>query len=155
MICTDSHWSLPTGILTTHLTGPVGVADVLRWVADLHAALALVPDGGSFRLLLNLHGFDTANLLAHKAMRHVVPMILAHHGMRPAFVDLFDPQREVPITMERDVRCTAVANVHHDAAKMNRYEQTIAKPDQRFFTDLAEARRWLQARPYGPYDLAA
>jgi hypothetical protein len=140
---TDTTWDPDSRMLRTHLTGAVGVDDVLQWRDGLHQQLRQVPGGGTFRLLLNLTGFEPLNLDAHKAMRTVVPELLASHGMRPAFIDLFEDGTEVPVTVQRQVRCTAFANVHHDPEKMGRYERLIGKPDQRFFTEWGTAEAWL------------
>ena len=121
--------------------------DVQAWRDALHAQLASLDNGGSFKLLLDLRGYEPADLEAHKAMRDVVPSVLARHGMRPAFLDLFDPPPTLDVTTERGIGCTAFANVHHDAEKMAEYERRIAKPNQRFFTDRDEAERWLAALP--------
>ena len=144
MTNTGSTWDVATGILRTDRTGPVTTADVAQWRDGLHRALANIPDGTNFRLLLNLSGFAPVTIDAHKAMRTVVPEILARNGLRPAFIDLFDERPEMVITTSRGVRCSAFANVHHDAAKMTDYEQRIGKPNQKFFTDVAAAEAWLR-----------
>jgi len=143
VVRTTSTWDPATGLLRTTLQGPVTTDDVRAWRDGLHRAAAAVPDGGRFQLLLDLSGFAPADLDAHRAMRTVVPELLAAHGLRPAFLDLFDEQPEVPVTLTRGVRCVAFANVHHDAAKMADYERRIGTPTQRFFTDAAAAERWL------------
>jgi hypothetical protein len=144
MTNTRSEWDPVTGILRTNLTGPVTIDDVAAFREGLYRELAEIPDGGTFRLLLNLHGFEPVNLEAHKAMRTIVPEILARHGLRPAFIDLFDERPEVEITVSRGVRCIAFANVHHDEVKMTSYEQRIGQPNQRFFTDVNAAEIWLR-----------
>ena len=142
-VAVGSRWDPENRILWTELTGAVTVADVEAWRNELERAVGAIPDGSAFGLLLNLHGFHPVNLDAHKAMRTVVPLLLARHGMRPAFLDLFEGA-EIPISTERGVRCVAFANVHHDPDKMSSYERRIAKPDQRFFTDASEAYDWLK-----------
>ena len=144
MTNTRSKWDSATGILRTDLTGPVTTDDVATWREGLHRELANIPDGTSFRLLLNLSGFQPVTIDAHKAMRTVVPDILASHGLRPAFIDLFDERPEMVITTSRGVRCSAFANVHHDEARMTDYEQRIGKPNQKFFTDVSAAEAWLR-----------
>lgn len=76
-------------------------------------------------------------------MRNVIPEVLAAHGMRPAFIDLFDEKPEMATTLTRGIHCTGFANVHHDRTKMENYERKIAKLNQRFFTDPNAAERWL------------
>ncbi|WP_415910539.1 hypothetical protein [Oleiharenicola sp. Vm1] len=137
----------PVPLVRSRLTGTVAAADVARWAAALHAAVAALPDGTSFRLLLDLHGYEPADLDAHKAMRDVVPALLCVCGLRPAFADLFPEFGEPVVAAAPRVRCVAFANVHHDPAKMEKYERQIAKPEQRFFTDARAAEAWLAARP--------
>lgn len=138
-----SKWAPESGILRTQLRGTITSEDVERWRNELHRELARIPDNSEFKFLLDMHGYAPADSASHKAMRIVIPEILTTHGMRPAFVDLFEKAAEVKLTTERGVRCSAFANVHHDATKMERYERDIAKPDQRFFTDRESAETWL------------
>lgn len=140
-------WDAGRRLLETRLTGAVDHADVRAWQDGLARELARVPDGASFKLLNDLRGFDPVTIDVHKAMREVVPRLLAAHGMRPAFVDLFDSPPEVTVTTTRGITCTAFANVHHDEDKMQSYERRIGRPDQRFFTDRAAAEAWLDAQP--------
>jgi hypothetical protein len=135
------------GVLVTELRHTATVADVEAWRERLDAAVAGVPANGRFKLLLDLRGYEPADLAAHKAMRDVVPGVLLRHGMRPAFLDLFDDPPHAETTTERGVVCTAFANVHHDAEKMAEYERRIGRPDQRFFTDRSAAEEWLGGLP--------
>lgn len=132
-----------TRILTTRLTGAVTTDDVQRWKESLERDVATIPDGGTFKLLLDLRGYEPADLEAHKAMRVVIPRFLADYGLRPALLDLF-PEADLPLRNLRGVTCTAFANVHHDAAKMQNYEERIGRANQRFFTEPDEARAWLE-----------
>ena len=130
-------------LLIAELHGTVAAADVERWRRDLEAQVAAVPDGGGFKLLVDLTGYEPVDLDAHKAMRTIVPELLARHGMRPAVVDLFAEASDPEVTTVRGVRCVKFANVHHDAAKMADYERRIGREDQRFFSSRKEAERWL------------
>ena len=144
---TDSTWDNGARIVRTSLTGTVTVADVAAWRQGLHAVVASIPDGSTFRLLVNLVHFSPFDIAAHKAMRSVIPMLLAQHGMRPALLDLFDNECDLIVTSLRGVRCTACANVHHDAIKMHQYQDQIGMPDQAFLTDIAAAESWLSSAP--------
>lgn len=144
MKSTKSEWDSLIGVLRTDLTGAVTVDDVSVWREQLRGELEKIPDGTTFRMLLNLHGFEPESIDAHKAMRTVVPEILISHGMRPAYIDLFDEKPEVDIKNSRGILCTAFANVHHDEQKMASYEERIGKPNQKFFNNLASAETWLR-----------
>ncbi len=139
---TQADWNAATRILFSRLGGTVTVADVRRWEAALAAALGEIEDGGVFRLVSDLRGYEGADMDAHKAMRMVVPLLLAAHGFRTALLDLFEGA-DLPLTTTRGIRCLAVACVHHDAGKMGEYERRLGRPTERFFTDRAEAEAWL------------
>ncbi|HEU4456108.1 MAG TPA: hypothetical protein VFR81_23780 [Longimicrobium sp.] len=138
----DAAWDSAARTLSTRLAGTVSEADVRRWEAALAGALARVEEGGVFKLLYDLRFYEPADLDAHRAMRTVVPLLLAAHGFRTAILDLFEGA-DLPLTTTRGIRCLAAACVHHDAGKMTEYERRLARPTERFFTDRAEAEAWL------------
>jgi hypothetical protein len=142
-----STWDGADHIVRTNLVGRVSVADVDAWRRGLQDVIATIPDGSTFRILVNLFGFQPLDIAAHKAMRSVVPQLLAQHGMRPALLDLFDGEPELVVTCLRGVRCTACANVHHDATKMQHYHERIGASDQAFLSDLDAAEVWLASAP--------
>ncbi len=144
---TNSVWDPQSRTLHSVLVGLVSVEDVDEWKASLRAAVQAVPAGSTFKLMFDLHGYEPATIDAHKAMRAVVPLLLAETGMRPAVADLFDDEPQVDAATSPQVRCVAFANVHHDLDKMARYEEEIAKPNQRFFSDRDAAARWLAEQP--------
>lgn len=138
----ESKWEPQTGILTTRLQGSITVDDVSLWLASLTEAIGRIPDHTSFKLLVDLYQYEPAALAAHKAMRPVVPLLLARYGFRTALLDLFDPA-ELPLQTVRGITCTAVAHVHHDESKMEEYDRRIGRPHERFFTDAGRAQQWL------------
>lgn len=143
-----SVWEPQTQLVTTKLAGDVHVDDVARWKASLQAALAQVEENGSFKLLTDLSGYELQDMAAHKAMRVIVPQLLAAYGLRAAMLDLF-PEAEVTLTVTRGIVCRAYANVHHDTDKMAEYERTLGRANQRFFTNAEEARLWLLSLDLG------
>lgn len=144
---TKTVWDSKLCVLTSSLKGAVSVDDVDEWKASLRAVLSEVPAGTTFKLMFDLHGYEPATIDAHKAMRAVIPLLLAETGMRPAVIDLFDDKPQVDVAIAPNVRCVAFANLHHDPDKMSRYEEKIAKPDQRFFSDPDAAKAWLDEQP--------
>jgi hypothetical protein len=124
------------------LAGDIRLEDAVRWEEGLQQALAQIGDNGSLKLLVDLAGYELHDMQAHKAMRVVVPQVLAAYGVRAAVLDLY-PEAEITLTRTRGIVCRAVANVHHDADKMAEYERTVGRSHQRFFTNAADARAWL------------
>jgi hypothetical protein len=139
-------WEAQNQLITTRLTGDIHAVDVARWQETLAEAVAQVEENGSFILLVDLSGYELYDMAAHKAMRVVIPQLLAAYGLRPALLDLF-PEAEITLTHTRGISCRAVANVHHDPDKMGEYERTLGRANQRFFTDAGEARVWLLSLP--------
>jgi hypothetical protein len=140
------RWDAAGGVLVSRLSGTGCVADVERWKVGL-AAVAAIPDGGSFRPLSDLSGYEPAGLEAHKAMRTVIPLLLAEHGFRTGLVDIVGAE-EPPITTTRGITCVAVAHVHHDTGKMALYQERVRSANESFFTDAIAAQGWLsQMRP--------
>lgn len=140
---------MTTPLLVTELHGTVDVDEVQRWADALLTEVDALPTGGRFRLLFDLTGYEPASLEAHKAMREVVPRVLARHGLLPAVAGLFPEMPDPEVTVERGVVVEAFANVHHDPTKMARYEELIATPTQRFFTDRRQAEGWLRTVEVG------
>lgn len=143
----ETTWNAKTRILNTQLKGRVSEKDAAAWELSLDHALKLIPANTEFKILLDLEGFEPENIQAHKAMRNIIPFILARHGLRPAFVDLFDEKPELPIKITNGIRCTAFANVHHDRNKMADYRKRIGQKNQQFFTDSIKAQDWLLSLP--------
>ncbi len=138
-------WRPSSCILETHYTGTLSAEDAGRWEIGLWEALDQIPRNTCFKLLLDLHGFEPEDIAAHKAMRNIIPELLAKHNMRPAFIDLFDEKPELPLQERNGIQCIAFANVHHDQNKMDDYRRRIGRKDQQFFTDLARAQEWLES----------
>ena len=125
----------------TQLTGSVAVDDVERWIEALDRELAKIPTGTEIVLLSDFHGYEPADLDAHKRVRDVIPVRLAAMGFRTALANAVGA--EIDVASAPRVVCSKVAHVHHDAAKMAAYESAHATPRERFFTSAAFANEWL------------
>ena len=136
-----SIWMPEVRAVLTQLSGTVDVAEVERWIAGLDAELAKIPDGTEIVLLSDLHGYEPADLDAHKRMRDVIPTRLAAMGFRTTLADVVGATLEVARAPR--VVCSKVAHVHHDAGKMAAYEAGHATPHERFFTSAAFANEWI------------
>ena len=135
------------GTLRTRLAGTLTLADVHAWRDALHAAGRAVPAVAEFRALVDIRGYDVGaqDMAVHRVQREVVPRFLAAHGFVVGFFRLYE---ETPPPADPSLaRCIAVAHVHHEAFKMERYDELLGSDTERFFTDPAEAEAWLAARP--------
>lgn len=134
-------WEPEPRLVTSRMSGTVTVADVERWIAALDATLARIPDGADIALLSNLHGYEPAELAAHKRMRDVLPVRLARMGVRSGLVGLVGA--EIAVVLAPRITCSKVAHVHHDAAKMATYEALVGSSTERFFSEVTPACGWL------------
>ncbi len=131
-------------LIVTRLASPVTIDEIRAWKASLDEEVARVPDGGAFRLLVDLRDYESgANREAHQEMRAVIPTLLARHGLRTALLDLF-PEATVEIGSERGVVCTAVAYVHHNVEKMEMFNEQLTREREQFFTEREAAETWIR-----------
>lgn len=144
MTLADSSWDAERCLLVTRLQGMTSLEDVRRWKDSLSRALGRIAEGGTFRLLVDLFGYEYAILTVHKEMRSIVPLMLAAHGFRTALLDLFD-RVDLPTTRTRGITCVAVAHVNHDVDKMAEYDRRLGRANERFFSDSNTAQDWIQS----------
>lgn len=144
MIYTESKWIPEKRLLVTRLGGNVGLQDVKRWEKSLEDAIAQIEGKSSFKAFINLYGFKATDLEAHKAMRTVVPFILARYNFKAGYIDLFE---DTVLTLENrnGITCTAVAHVHNDKEKIKLYQERFNKSNERFFTNPEEGERWIES----------
>jgi len=148
------RWHPEARLLKTRVSGVLSADDVQAWKARLDEAGARIPPAQPFRMLIDIRGYQVADQArdVHQVMREVTPLFLAAHGFTVGFFSLYD---EAPPLARNDVaRCGAVAHVHHDVAKMDRYNELLATPHERFFTDAEEAEAWLLAVTHAPEAIA-
>lgn len=142
MIVTQSNWNSKEKLITTQISGDVTLADVQEWGASLQEALNEVPDNGSFKIMVDLHGFQAVNFEVHKAFREIIPHTLSHYGWRVGYLDLF-PEANVTLTNNRGIQCKAAVHVHHDETKIRNYDENYSRENERFFIDPTVAKQWI------------
>jgi|SRR5580658_4364006 hypothetical protein len=139
-------WDEATTLLTTRIRSPMAVADVAAYRDTLGQTLATVPSGTTFTWLSSAVGYDAmADRTAHLELRSVVPLALAAHGVRTSLLDMHQGA-EIAVTQTRGIVCRAIAHVHHDAAKMDAYNEHLARSNERYFGDEGSALAWLKDR---------
>jgi hypothetical protein len=141
----ESEWLPEQRLIVTHISGEVNEAQIAEWEASLHRALAQIPDGGTFKIFVNLHGFKAVNLPAHKRFRDIVPLTLAQYGWRVGYLDLFEEQtKDLALTYHRQIRCVGAVHCHQDAEKIERYQAHYSRSNEHFYTDPVVARQWIE-----------
>ncbi|KAA9340173.1 hypothetical protein [Adhaeribacter soli] len=142
----ETTWIPEKQLVVTHLSGEAEQADIATWEASLQEALAQIPDDSTFRILVNIYGFQAADLEAHKTFRTIGPLTLAAYGWKVGYVNLFEEEaKSLNYSSTRGIKCVAAAHCHQDATKIERYQTNFGRPNEQFFTDPEQARRWLES----------
>ncbi len=133
-----------TATLHSRVSGVLPSADVTAWRDALYRTAAAIPRRAAFRVLADIRGYEVAEQerAVHAVMREVLPVFLAEHGFVVGFWRLYEA---VPPAAIPGARCRAVAHVHHDRDKMDRYNELLGSDAERFFDDGTAAREWLDA----------
>jgi hypothetical protein len=145
MIITKSTWLPEEKLVITQISGEVDVAEIEAWDRSLQEALAKIEDNGTFKILVNLHGFQAANLAAHKRFRTIIPATLANYGWKAGYVNLFEEAAGMQLTRTRGIACVAAVHVHQDQSKIEKYDSLFGKETERFFTDPFLGESWIRS----------
>jgi len=138
----NSFWQPAEQLVTTRLSGLLDTADIQYWENTLIETMKQVPDNTDVKMLVDLHGFKAANFEVHKQYRNIIPLLLARHGYRIGYLDMF-PEATIALSTERGIRAVAMANVHQDETKMKDYQEKFSKPFEQYFTDSTAALAWI------------
>ncbi|MBW0434515.1 hypothetical protein HGB47_12895 [Leptospira yasudae] len=144
-IITKTEWDPKQKLVTTKISGKVEIEDVEAWEKSLLDSLAQIPDNGTFKIFINLHGFEAANLEAHKRFRSIIPQILSDYGWKVGYVNLFEESKSMRFQNLRGIRCLAAVHVHQDETKIGNYEEKFGKENEHFYTDPIRAKNWIES----------
>jgi hypothetical protein len=145
MIITKSEWLAEESLVITQISGQVDMAQIQAWEHSLQKALSKIEENGNFKIMVNLHGFQAANLEAHKQFRTIIPATLATYGWRVGYLSLFEESANMPLTHTRGICCKAAVHVHQDQSKIEKYDSLFGKDTERFFTDPAIGEGWIRS----------
>lgn len=143
----NTQWHHELNLIETNLSGNIDEQDVIQWEKSLHDALALIPEGSQFKILVNLYGFKAVNIQVHKRYRDIIPMLLADYNWKVGYVDLFEESRLMKFRKTRNIACAAAVHVHQDGEKINKYEANFSRENEHFMTDLKKAKEWILSYP--------
>lgn len=138
----NSFWQPAEQLVTTRLSGLLDTADIQYWENTLIGTIKQVPDNTDVKMLVDLHGFKAENFEVHKQYRNIIPLLLARHGYRIGYLDMF-PEATITLSTEQGIRVVAMANVHQDETKMKDYQEKFSNPFEQYFTDSAAALAWI------------
>jgi hypothetical protein len=140
----STDWYPELSLLATRLSGEINSADIDRWKQSLLEKLSMVEDNSRFKILVNLYGFQAADLPTHKKYRTIIPELLAGYGWKVGYVNLFEEAASMQLTYTRGIRCVAAAHVHQDETKIEKYESLFGKENEHFFTNPIAADAWIR-----------
>ena len=130
-------------LLTTRVRSPLVLADLTPYRDALHAALAHIPSGCTFVWLSSAAGYDASqNQDVHEELRAILPVALSAHGFHTSLLYLYDGV-ELPIRRSRGVACRAVAHVPSYRENVDRLNDQLGRPCERYFRDIGHAVTWL------------
>ncbi|MBD0257009.1 MAG: hypothetical protein ICV83_14920 [Cytophagales bacterium] len=144
MIITKSEWLPEEKLVITQISGEADMAAIEAWDRSLQEALSRIEENGTFKILVNLHGFQAVNLAAHQRFRTVIPATLANYGWKAGYVNLFEEAANMQLTRTRGIACVAAVHVHQDQSKIEKYDAMFGKETERFFTDPALGYSWIR-----------
>jgi hypothetical protein len=139
----STQWYQTEQLVVTKLSGKVNSNHVQQWKESLDAVFKNIPEHTSFKMLVDLHGFEAESTEVHKEYRSIIPLLLADYGYRIGYLDMF-PEATVELRNIRGIQCVAMANVHHNADKMQDYETRFSKPHEHYITEPDKAMSWIK-----------
>ncbi|HEV7330171.1 MAG TPA: hypothetical protein VGN63_03955 [Flavisolibacter sp.] len=131
-------------LVITELCGDLNTTDIETWQQSLQEVLHQLEPDTKFKILVNLHGFNAQDFETHKKFRVVVPQTLANYGWYVGYLRMF-PEAELAIRSRQNIFCLAAAHVHHNETKIRNYADNYSMHNEGFFTNPAEARKWIGA----------
>ncbi|MBM9577904.1 hypothetical protein JWG45_12175 [Leptospira sp. 201903070] len=143
MTKTTTRWIPEKQLISTTISGKVEVQDVELWEKTLLETLEKIPDNGVFKIFVNLHGFEAANLEAHKRFRTIIPKVLSDYGWKVGYLNLFEESKQMQFRNLRGIRCIGAVHVHQDETKINSYEEKFGRDNEHFYTDPKTAEDWI------------
>ena len=140
------NWHPEKSLLSTRVAGVLTAEEVQAWKDQLEQTSRRIPKEQPFKMLIDIRNYEVADQdrEVHQVMREVTPLFLAAHGFVVGFFKLYDVVPPIGRGKENAL-CIAVAVVHHDAAKMDRYNEILSTPSERFFHAVEEAEEWLHS----------
>lgn len=142
---TRTDWFPEKALIVTHISGHVTKEDIAAWEKSLLDTLQRLEENSSFKIFINLHGFQATDIEAHKRFRAIVPNALANYGWKVGYVDLFEEDaKKMTFHTTRGITCSAAVHCHQDVTKIELYEQKFSRENEHFFTDPSRALEWIE-----------
>lgn len=142
---TESVWYPEKRLVVTQISGEVEIHDIEKWENAFRSTLEQIEESTTFKMFVNMYGFNAMNIEAHKRFRGVIPLTLADYGWKVGYVDLFEEEaKTITYKNTRGIQCLAAAHSHQDEIKMNKYETLFGCGKEHFFSDPTRALQWIE-----------
>jgi hypothetical protein len=140
-----SKWYPESKLVVTQISGDLDEAEIAAWEQGLNRIFDELADGESFKILIDMHGFQASDVVAHKRFRNIIPLKMAEFGWKVGYVDLFEEEAgKMVYANYRNIQCRAAAHCHHDSGKMEMYERRFSRYNEHFFASREDARNWIE-----------
>ena len=141
----ETNWYPEKRLIVTHISGDIEKVDIEQWEKSFKNTLDQIEENTTFKIFVNMYGFNAVNIDAHKRFRGVVPLTLADYGWKVGYVDLFEEDaKTMTYKNTRGIKCLGAAHSHQDTTKMDMYETRFSSDKEHFFPDPIQARQWIE-----------
>lgn len=141
----ESSWDNDRKLFFTQISGMISFNDVKTWKEDMNQESKNIPPDTEFTFLVDERQYEFENMDVHKCKRDVIPEFLARYGIILSAL----PEEDKKALMEntelntKNIRCVAMAMVHHDVDKMLELDKAYGTDQQKYLSDMNAATKFL------------
>ena len=143
-----AHWDNKSKILKANINRIVNLNNVKKWENKIISELFKIPKKERFIFLYDSSGYGFNNIETHKYFRAIVPKILNQYNYRLSFVSNIEMDNICNKEQKKSQVCFGVALVHHDKEKMKTYDENYGCDNERYFSDIETALKWINTKLY-------
>jgi len=138
-------WKPEDKILFSRLSGTISMEDNIKWEKDLYSESEKISEGGVFKLLLDVCGYEFDSITTHKLHRRIIPFFLARNNYFQAILEQEDLAELKKTTVAGKRKCVAVAIIHHDPEKMKNLDEAHGTASERYLSSYSEGHDWIKS----------
>lgn len=141
-----SKWDQKNKLFYTRISGLIGFDEVNKWEAGMLKESQNIPSDTQFKFLVDEQNYQFKDIEVHKFKRDVMPKFLATFGFKLSVLSEEDKKilDESVTTNDKNIRCIAVAMVHHDKEKMQAIDHEFGQENEKYLSNMETAKNWLK-----------
>ena len=141
----ESTWDQKRNLFFTHISGRISFNDVKNWEEGMYQESSKIPPNTEFTFLVDERQYEFENMDVHKCKRDVIPIFLARYGLILSALPEDDKKdlEKNTVLDRRNIRCIAMAMVHHDVDKMRELNKDFGNDQQKYLSDINTANQFL------------